>query len=442
MFKYLPHTEKDIKEMLDVIGVNTIDDLFEEIPEKLKNLNLNVPKSHSELEIFSHFNMLSNKNRVLIPFVGAGSYDHYTPTVIRHLIERQEFLTAYTPYQPEISQGTLQYIFEFQSIITELTGLDVSNASMYDGATATAEAMFMATNVKKRTKILISKTVNPNIISVVETYATYRNYIVDYVEEQNGITDINDFKLKNNKEYAGIIVQSPNFYGIIEDLSDFRSILDESKGLLIINSDISTLTLLKSPGEYGADIAVGDAQSFGIPLSFGGPYIGYLATTKKLMRKMPGRICGVTTDSEGKRAFVLTLQAREQHIRREKANSNICSNQSLLALFVTIYAAVMGKKGLVEVQQKSYNATHYLYERLLELPKFNKVYDQPFFKDCVVYSLIDSKIMNEKLLEKGLLGPLCLGKYDEAKKNQFLFSATEKRTKDEIDLLIRVLEEL
>jgi len=442
MFKYLPHTEKDIKEMLEVIGVNSIDDLFEEIPEELKHLNLNVPKSHSELEIFKRFNDLSVKNKVLIPFVGAGSYDHYTPTVIRHLIERQEFLTAYTPYQPEISQGTLQYIFEFQSIITELTGLDVSNASMYDGATATAEAMFMAVNSKKRDKILISKTVNPNIISVVKTYAKYRNYTVDYVEELNGITDVEDFKTKNNTEYAGVILQSPNFYGIIEDLSAYRNILDESKGLLIMNSDLSTLALLKSPGEYGVDISVGDAQSFGIPLAFGGPYIGYLATTKKLMRKMPGRICGVTTDSEGKRAFVLTLQAREQHIRREKANSNICSNQSLLALFVTIYAAIMGKKGLVEVQQKSYNATHYLYEKLLELPKFNEVYDQPFFKDCVVSSLVDSEVMNRKLLDKGLLGPLCLGKYDKNKSNQLLFSATEKRTKEEIDLLISVLEEL
>ena len=442
MFKYLPHTEKDIKEMLQVIGVNSIDDLFEEIPETLKHLNLNVPKSHSELEIFKHFNDLSTKNKVLIPFVGAGSYDHYTPTIIRHLIERQEFLTAYTPYQPEISQGTLQYIFEFQSIITELTGLDVSNASMYDGATATAEAMFMAMSTKKRNKILISKTVNPNIISVVETYAKYRNYTVDYIEEQNGITSVEDFKLKNSKEYAGVIIQSPNFYGIIEDLSEYRDILDESKGLLIMNSDISTLSLLKSPGEYGADIAVGDAQSFGIPLAFGGPYIGYLATTKKLMRKMPGRICGVTTDSEGKRAFVLTLQAREQHIRREKANSNICSNQSLLALFVTIYAAVTGKKGLVEVQQKSYNATHYLYERLLELSKFEEVYNQPFFKDCVVSTELDPIVINNALLEKGILGPLCLGKYDKNKQNQLLFSATEKRTKDEIDILIHVLEEL
>lgn len=441
MFKYLPHTEQDLKEMLEVIGVQNIDDLFLEIPESLKNLDLNVPKSHSELEIFKRFNDLSNKNQVLIPFVGAGSYDHYTPTVIRHLIERQEFLTAYTPYQPEISQGTLQYIFEYQSIITELTGMDVSNASMYDGATATAEAMFMATNARSRNKILISKTVNPNIIKVVETYAKYRDYTVDYVEEVNGVTNVEDFTAKNSKEYAGIILQSPNFYGIIEDLSPYRSLLDETKGLLIVNSDITTLSLLKTPGEVGCDIAVGDCQAMGVPMWFGGPYIGYLATTSKLMRKMPGRICGVTTDTDGKRAFVLTLQAREQHIRREKANSNICSNQSLLALFVTIYTAIMGKQGLKEVQQKSYNATHYLYERITALPKFSPVYEQPFFKDCVIQSEVDANIINNKLLEKGILGPLDLGKYDTNKKNQLLFSATEKRTKEEIDLLISVLEE-
>lgn len=442
MFKYLPHTEQDIKEMLEVIGVKNIDDLFLEIPEELKKLDLNVPKSHSELEIFKRFNDLANKNKVLIPFIGAGSYDHYTPSVIRHLIERQEFLTAYTPYQPEISQGTLQYIFEYQSIITELTGMDVSNASMYDGATATAEAMFMATNAKKRNKILISKTVNPNIINIVETYAKYRDFTVDYVEEVEGVTNLEDFTSKNSKEYAGVILQSPNFYGIIEDLSPYREILDETKGLLIVNSDITTLSLLKSPAEFGCDIAVGDCQAMGVPMSFGGPYIGYLATTKKLMRKMPGRICGVTSDTDGKRAFVLTLQAREQHIRREKANSNICSNQSLLALFVTIYTAIMGKQGLKETQQKSYNATHYLYERITSLPKFKEVYNKPFFKDCLIETELDPELITNKLLEHDILGPLHLGKYDKNKTNQLLFSATEKRTKEEIELLVSVLEEL
>lgn len=442
MHKYLPHTDQDIKEMLKVVGVENINDLFLEIPEELKNLDLNVPKAHSELEVEQRFNELAKKNKVLIPFVGAGSYDHYTPSVIKHIITRQEFYTAYTPYQPEISQGTLQYIFEYQSIITELTGMDVSNASMYDGATATAEAMFMATNVKKRSKILVSKTVNPNIINVIETYAKYRNFQIDYVNESNGVMDMNDLKEKNSKEYAGLIVQSPNFYGIIESYDGVREVLDETKGIFIMNSDISTLSLLKAPNEYGVDIAVGDCQALGVPLSFGGPYIGYMATTSKLMRKMPGRICGVTEDSDNKRAFVLTLQAREQHIRREKANSNICSNQSLYALFVTVYTAVMGKEGIKEAQQKSYNATHYLKDRITALDGFELVFDQPFFKDVLIKTTKNVVDINKALYNKGILGPLHLGEYNQKQEGYLLFSATEKRTKEQIDTLVEVLEVL
>ncbi len=439
MFKYLPHTEEDIKQMLEVIGVNSLDDLFSEIPEQLLGKDLELPKSHSELEIYKRFSELAAKNKELIPFVGAGAYDHYTPSVIKHIVGRQEFLTAYTPYQPEISQGTLQYIFEYQSIITELTGMHVSNASMYDGATATAEAMFIAANVKKRQQILISKTVNPNIINVVETYAKYKGITVHYIEELGGITDINDFKEKNSTEYAGIIVQNPNFYGIIEDYSMYREILDETKGLFIMNHDIASLSLLKTPAQYGVDIVVGDGQTLGIPMSFGGPYIGYLAATKKLMRKIPGRICGVTKDSEGKRAYVLTLQAREQHIRREKAVSNICSNQSLMALFVTVYTAVMGKEGIKEAQTNSTNATHYLYEEIIKLPKFKKVFDHDFFKDCAIETTLDPKVISQELYKEGILGPLSLGKYDESKKQILLFSATEKRSKSEIDKLVSIL---
>jgi len=439
MFKYLPHTEEDIKQMLEVIGINSLDDLFSEIPSELLGREMDLPASHSELEIHQRFADLAAKNKILTPFVGAGAYDHYTPSVINHIIQRQEFLTAYTPYQPEISQGTLQYIFEYQSIICELTGMFVSNASMYDGATATAEAMFMATNVKKRKKILISKTVNPNIIKVVETYALYKGLTVDFVEELNGLTNIEDFKTKNSTEYAGIIVQNPNFYGIVEDYSKYREVLDETKSLFIMNHDISALSVLKTPADYGVDIAVGDGQTLGIPLSFGGPYIGYMAATKKLMRKLPGRICGVTQDSEGKRAYVLTLQAREQHIRREKANSNICSNQSLIALFVTVYTAIMGKQGIKEAQTNSVNATHYLYEEITKLPKFTKVYDHDFFKDCLIETTLDHEVINNELYKKGILGPLSLSKYDESKKQMLLFSATEKRTKKEIDDLVSIL---
>ena len=442
MFKYLPHTEQDIAQMLQVIGVSDINDLFLEIPESLKGLNLDVPKSHSELEIHRHFDALAAKNKPLIPFVGAGAYDHYTPSIIRHLIERQEFLTAYTPYQPEISQGTLQYIFEYQSVVAELTGMDVSNASMYDGATATAEAMFMACGTKKRNRILVSSTINPNVRNVLQTYAHYKGIDVVLIPESGGITDKLDFITTNSDEFAGMIVQSPNKYGIIEPLDHYRDLLDQSKGLLIVNSDISTLSILKTPGEVGADIAVGDCQSLGVPLQFGGPFIGYLATTSKLMRKMPGRICGMTQDTDGKRAFVLTLQAREQHIRREKANSNICSNQSLLALFVTIYATVMGKEGVVEAQQQSYNNTHYLAEQLIARANFQMVFDQPYFKDVALRSSLSKDTIASACQNAGFAGPLALGEWDLSLDGVYLFSATEKRTKDEIDRFVATLEVL
>lgn len=442
MFKYLPHTSEDIKEMLETIGVSSIDELFKEIPSDLMDPSFDVPKSHSELELRRRMNELANKNLALIPFVGAGAYDHYTPSVIRHLIERQEFLTAYTPYQPEISQGTLQYIFEYQSIVAELTQMDVSNASMYDGATATAEAMFMATAARKKQTVLVSKTMNPNIINVLKTYARYRELEIVFIDEKEGQTDLEDLSSKISKEVAGVILQTPNYYGIIEDFSSVKERIEEAKSLFILNQDLASLSILQTPGSMGVDIAVGEAQTLGLPLSYGGPYIGYLATTSKLMRKMPGRICGVTTDTEGKRAYVLTLQAREQHIRREKANSNICSNQSLLALAVTVYTAVMGKEGVKEAQMNSYKATHYLAEQINKIDTFELVYDADFFKDVLFKTTLDEEIVEEALLKEGILGPLQLSKFDSSKKGQLLFSATEKRTKQEIDHLVQVLEAL
>ncbi len=439
MHKYLPHTHEDIKAMLEKIGVNDIDALFAEIPKALLNKDIDIPSSMSELEIFDHMNHLASSNKPLIPFIGAGAYDHYTPSIIRHLIERQEFLTAYTPYQPEISQGTLQYIFEFQSMITQLTGMDVSNASMYDGATATAEAMFMACAQRRKDKILVSQTVNPNIVEVIKTYARYKGIEVVMVAEKEGITDLESVRLTLDSETAGLIVQTPNFYGNIENYSEFKATLDEHKALFIINQDPSTLGHLKTPRAWGADIAVGDCQTLGVPLSFGGPYIGYMATTTKYMRKMPGRICGVTKDTDGKRAFVLTLQAREQHIRREKANSNICSNQSLLALFVTIYMALLGKKGVYEVQQRSIDNAHYLEEALLKLPSFEKVYPQPFFKEFTLRTHLDIDTMLKKLEEKGYLGPLPLRRYANDKTDLVTFAVTEKRSKKQIDEFVSIL---
>lgn len=438
-YKYFHHTEADIEQMLQRIGVGSLDDLYAEIPESVVwKKEYNLPSSMSELEIRNYFSELGKKNTSLTLFAGAGAYDHYAPSVIGQLISRSEFLTAYTPYQPEISQGTLQYIFEFQSMISELTGLECTNASMYDGPTATAEAMFMAVaSAKKKNKVLISETVNPNIMQVVQTYAKYREVVLETIAEKEGCTDKADMESKLQAgDVAGVIVASPNKYGIIEDFTGFAESIHAVKALFILNADPSTLAVLKSPAEWGADIACGDGQTLGMPLNFGGPYVGYLSSTKELVRKLPGRIVGATTDVDGKRAFVLTLQAREQHIRREKANSNICSNQSLMALYVTVYMALMGKQGLREVNELSYSGAHYLYEQLLATGKFTPLFDKPFLKEFAVRTSLSPKRLQEKWMENGIFAGI------EIEKDVLLFSVTEKRTKEEIDKLVALIKEV
>jgi glycine dehydrogenase subunit 1 len=430
MHKYLPHTNQEIKEMLEKIGASSMDDLFDKIPKSLKiKKDYDIPEAMGDDELTKHMNDLASKNQELLIFRGAGSYDHYTPSAVKALISRQEFLTSYTPYQPEVAQGTLQYIFEYQSMVTELTQMDVSNASMYDGSTATAEAMFMAHAQTGKNEVLVSSTLNPRIIDVIKTYAHYKGLIVTLIPEKDGVTDI-DFIKDNIQDKMGVIVANPNYYGIIEDYNGLADIIHEAGGLFVINQEGQSLALLKTPGELDADIACGDLQSLGIPLSFGGAYIGYLATKQKYVRKMPGRICGITTDVDGKRAFVLTLQAREQHIRRAKANSNICSNQSLNALAVTIYLSLVGKEGFVKFAKESLNGANYLYQKLLETKMFEKVYDKPFFKEFVLKANFDVEKFNNYLLDQGILGPL------QIKDNHLLFAVTEKRTKAELDLFI------
>ncbi len=438
-YKYFPHTEADIRHMLERIGVSSIDDLYADVPESvILKKDYELPTSLSEQEIRDFFRNLGNKNQTLTVFAGAGAYDHYAPAVIPQLISRSEFLTAYTPYQPEISQGTLQYIFEFQSMISELTGMECTNASMYDGTTATAEAMFMAIAAgKKKNRILISSTVHPNILHVVKTYAKFHGVTLDEIAETNGVTDKTDMESKLEAgDVAGVITCSPNKYGIIEDFTGYAESIHAKKGLFIINADPSALAVLKTPAEWGADIACGDGQSLGLPLNFGGPYVGYLSCTKDLVRKLPGRIVGATTDVDGKRAFVLTLQAREQHIRREKANSNICSNQSLMALYVTIYMALMGKQGLREVNELSYNGAHYLHDQLLATGKFEEAFNQPFLKEFTLRTLVPAEKVQQKLLENGIFGGI------EVKKDHLSFCVTEKRTKEEIDKLIAIIKEV
>lgn len=434
-FKYFPHTGKDIDEMLARVGVKTIDDLYADVPEQIRlKGDYDLPAAMSEIEIRRFFDDLCRNDRQLTCFAGAGVYDHYTPALVPYIVERSEFLTSYTPYQAEISQGTLQYIFEYQTMMARLTGMDISNASMYDGTTATAEAVMMANAVaKKADTVLVSDTVDPKTVAVIKTYAHVHGVKMEIVKQEIGATDMAAIKQRLcGGGVVGVVVQQPNRYGVIEDYSGLADVCHENRALLIMNSVAADLALLKTPAEWGADIAVGDGQSLGIPMSFGGPSLGYLCCTEKLMRKTPGRIVGQTLDSKGNRAFVLTLQAREQHIRRQKATSNICSNESLMALYVTIYMSVMGKHGLKEAAQLSYAGAHYLCDRLVGTGHFRLSYDRPFFNEfCVKYDG-DVDVLRKKLERNGILGGV------KTADDEIMFAVTERRTKDEIDRLVEL----
>ena len=418
--------------------MNSLDDLYADVPEQIRfRGEYDLPEPMSETEIRSLFEKLGEKNRRLTVFAGAGCYDHYTPAVVPNIISRSEFLTSYTPYQAEISQGTLHYIFEYQSMMAELTGMDVSNASMYDGSTATAEAAIMAlASTKKTDTVLVSASVDPKVLNVVKTYAHFHGFNVELIAENDGATDKEQMDARLEKGgVAGVIVQQPNYHGIVEDFSGFADSCHAHKSLFIVNSVAADLALLKPPGEWGADVAVGDGQSLGIPMAFGGPSVGYMCCTEKLMRKMPGRIVGKTVDNRGQRVFVLTLQAREQHIRRQKATSNICSNESLMALFVTIYMSVMGKEGVKEAAQMSYDGAHYLHDALIATGLFSDKYERPFFNEfCVKYNG-DVDRLQQRFIENGILGGV---KVDA---DTLMFAVTEKRTKEEIDKLVNIAKE-
>lgn len=437
-FKYFPQSEGDVRDMLQKIGADSLGNLFSMIPEQIRfKGEYDLPSSKSEIEVREEFDSLGRMNTPLLCFAGAGVYDHYTPSIVPALLRRSEFLTSYTPYQAEISQGTLHYIFEYQSMMSELTGMDISNASMYDGTTATAEAVLMAFHAgKKARKVLVSNTVDPKTLAVVNTYAHFHGVEIEIIAEKDGVTSIDDMKARLAQGgVAGVVVQQPNYYGVVEDYSGFSDAVHESKALFIINSIAADLALLKTPGEYGADIAVGDVQSLGLPMSFGGPYAGYMCCTSKLMRKMPGRIVGMTKDNRGQRAFVLTLQAREQHIRRQKATSNICSNESLMALFATIYMSVMGKEGLKEAAQLSYDGAHYLLEKLLDTGRFRLSFDKPFFNEFCVTFDGDIDALQKMLLDNGIMGGVKVGD------DKLMFAVTEKRTKKEVDNLVALIVE-
>ena len=437
MHPYFPQTPDDIKRMLDVIGLDSVDDLYKDVPASVRLQNdYNLPSAHSEIEIRKKLAELGKLNKQLVCFAGAGIYDHYTPAIIPQIVERAEYLTSYTPYQAEISQGTLHYIFEYQTMMSRLTGMQVSNASMYDGATATAEAALMAVAATKKTsKVILSDAIDPKVQEVVKTYAHFHGIQLIMLPTVNGATDFSSLTgTLAQGGVAGLIVQQPNRYGIVEDFSGVADRCHEAKALFAINSIAADLAVLKTPGEWGADIAVGDGQSLGIPMSWGGPYIGYMCCTEKLMRKLPGRIVGQTVDHDGKRAFVLTLQAREQHIRRQRATSNICSNESLMALWVTIYMAAMGPKGLREAAQLGCDGAHYLHDALLATGHFTDAFpDQEFLNEfCVRYDG-DLASLQEVWVAGGFMGGIAVAD------DTVMLAVTEQRSKKEIDQLVAMI---
>ena len=443
-YHYIPATHEDEQKMLKACNVSSIDDLFSDIPDDLKlNRDLNLDESKSELEVSEIITKMADKNiDDLTCFLGAGAYDHYIPSLIKSITSRSEFYTAYTPYQAEISQGTLQSIFEFQSMIAEITKMDIANASMYDGATAAVEACIMAVGKTRRNKIVVPKTVHPETRQILKTYLQFKDVEVvevDY-DREYGTTDLNKLKEVVGEETACILVQNPNFFGVIEDVDEIGSIARDNKAMYVMSVNPITLSILKSPGEVGADIAVGDAQPLGNSLNFGGPYVGFLAIKSGLIRKMPGRVVGQTVDADGKRCYALTLQTREQHVRREKATSNICSNQGLNALIASIYLATMGKKGYQEVAMQNMQKSHYAYKKFDESKNFEPVFKGKFFNEFVVKSPMPVDELNEKLLENKILGGYDLGKDYEELKGCVLMCVTEKRTAKEIDNLVNLME--
>lgn len=444
--RYLPTTEQDRKAMLDVIGVDTVEDLFTDIPKNVRfQGDLEIPDALSEPELLKWMRHLAKKNLShdqVVSFLGAGVYEHHIPSVVQHLISRSEFYTAYTPYQPEVSQGELQAMFEFQTMICELTGMDVANSSMYDGATAVAEAANLAVSGTGRKKILLSQALHPEAKQVLQTYARGRGWKIVEVACEDGRTDIERLQKQVDQETAAVIIQSPNFFGVIEDITKLEPFVHTAQSLLIVSTNPISLGILKPPGEMGADVVVGDAQSLGIPLSFGGPHCGFFATTEKWMRRIPGRIVGETIDEDGRRGFVLTLQAREQHIRRDKATSNICSNQALNALAASVYLSAMGKHGLYEVGYLNMQKAYYAKQRLLQVPGITDVFSAPFFNEFVIHLSAPVHEVNDALLRRGILGGFPLEQIDPSYQQMMLVAVTELRSKTEIDQLAEELERI
>ncbi len=445
MFPYIPTTDSDKKEMMGVVGIQSTEELFGDIPEEFQlKTPLKLENAKSELEVTTYLKSLAAKNKSvsdLTCFLGAGAYDHYIPSTVDAIVSRSEFYTSYTPYQPEISQGTLQYIFEFQTLIARLTGMDVANASLYDGGTAYAEAAIMACAVAKRKEIVVSKTVNPSARAILKTYCHGQDIKFVEVEAKDGRTDLEALAKSMTENTAAVIMQSPNFFGFIEDVEKGVEIAHTIKKCSFVQgTNPFALSVLKTPAEYGADIVVGDAQSLGLALNYGGPYVGIIAAKKSYMRKMPGRLVGETVDVDGKRSYVLTLAAREQHIRREKATSNICTNQGLMTLATAVYMCTMGAQGMKEAATQATAKAHYAYDKLIASGKFKPLYDGAFFMEFALKSEIAPEKIRKALLDAGMIGGYDLSTDYPELSGAVLYAVTEKRTKEEIDKLVEVLE--
>lgn len=436
MGSYISTTGKQQEQMLKEIGFEDYDGLFACVPESVRlNRDLSIPKGLSEMEVRARMEKTAGENRVFPHiFRGAGAYRHYIPAIVKEVTSKEEFLTAYTPYQAEISQGNLQAIFEYQTMICELTGMDASNASVYDGATAAAESVLMCKD-RKRTKVLIAETANPQVIATIKTYCHGRDTEVATVPARDGATDTVRLKELLDETTACFYVQQPNYYGVLEDVETSARLAHEKGGKLIMGCNPVALGIIPTPAQCGADVAVGEGQPLGMPLSFGGPYLGFMAATKEMMRKLPGRIVGETVDTQGRRGFVLTLQAREQHIRREKASSNICSNEALCALTASVYLSAMGPEGLAQAATLCMSKAHYL-QKELERAGLELVYRRPFFHEFVTSCPVKNEVLLEQLQERGFLGGLPLPD------GNLLWCATEMNTKEEMDELLAIVKEV
>ncbi|BAE84667.1 aminomethyl-transferring glycine dehydrogenase subunit GcvPA [Desulfitobacterium hafniense] len=443
---YVPNTVDQQEQILTRIGVGSLEELFADIPESVRRqAQLKIREGLSELELVKYMGRLAAENKTVeeyTSYLGAGAYEHFIPSYVDQLLLRSEFYTAYTPYQPEISQGTLQAIYEFQTLVCELTGMDGANASMYDGASALAEAALMSCDATRRKKVLVPQTIHPEYREVLRTYLLPRGVEILEIPYQEGAVDSEALEKALNTEVAAVLIQSPNFFGMIEKAEEIGQMAHAKGGLLVMAVNPVSLGLLKSPGELGADIVVGEGQPFGNPLNFGGPYLGFLACREKYVRRMPGRIVGATKDKNGKKGYVLTLQAREQHIRREKAASNICSNEALCALAFTIHLSGLGKRGLKEMARLNLQKAHYGAEEIGKLPGMSLAFQGPFFHEFVIKTEVSPRKINEALLSHKIIGGLELSRFYPELDQHLLFCVTETKTKEDIDRLVAGMGEI